>query len=99
MKEFGTKREVAKKIAMKTKKGATYESLIAEEKRYASLAKRSISAQNSPWRKHVMDYAKKRKISYSTALADPNCKKGYTPVVKVKKQKEKPPVEEVDTSE
>lgn len=96
MKEFGTKREVAKRVATRTKKGLTHEMLVAEEKRYASLAKRSISAQNSPWRKHVMDYAKKKKISYSSALADPNCKKGYTPVVKMKKKKETEPDETKD---
>lgn len=84
MKEVGTKREVIRKTALKTKRGDTYDSLVTVNKRYASMAKRSESAQNSPWRKHVIAYSKKKKISYSAALADPNCKKGY---VKVEKKK------------
>lgn len=82
MKEYGTKKEVIKRLATMTKKGATYESLINDDKRYASMAKRSESAQNSPWRKHVVEFSRKKKISYSAALADPNCKKGYVRVVK-----------------
>lgn len=92
MKETGSKKEVIRKKALKTKKGDTYDSLIASDKKYASYAKRSESANNSPWRKHVMKYCEKKKINYSAALSDPNCKKGYNKLVKTKKTKS------VDTS-
>lgn len=87
MKEIGTKREVLCKKAQKTKKGDTYEQLINLNKKYATIAKRSESAQNSPWRTHVYNYAKKQKISYANALTDPNCKKGYVKIVKKKEDK------------
>lgn len=87
MKEVGTKKEVLRKKAQKTKKGDTLETLIAANAKYASIAKRSDSAQNSPWRTHVYNYAKKNKISYANALSDPNCKKGYVKVVKEVKKK------------
>jgi hypothetical protein len=86
MKEVGTRKEVLCRKAFKTKKGDTRESLTSNDKRYATVAKRSEGALNSPWRNHVLNYSKKNKISYANALADPNCKKGYTKVVKVKKK-------------
>lgn len=87
MKEVGTRKEVLCRKAFKTKKGDTRESLTSTDKKYATIAKRSESAINSPWRNHVINYSKKNKISYANALADPNCKKGYTRVVKTPKVK------------
>lgn len=87
MKETGTRKEVLKKVAKKTKIGETFESLTTSNKKYASMAKRSESAQNSPWRLHVLNYGKKKKLSYSAALADPDCKKTYVKVVKTPKVK------------
>lgn len=90
MKETGTRREVLRKTAQKTKKGETYDVLVSIDKKFASIAKRSQSAQNSPWRKHVLDYCKKKKISYSSALSDPNCKKGYVKIVKPQRKTSSP---------
>lgn len=87
MKEIGTRKEVLCRKAFKTKKGDTRDSLTATDKRHASTAKRSESAQNSPWRAHVISYAKKNKSTYAAALTDPNCRKGYVKVVKVPKVK------------
>lgn len=84
MKDIGTRREVLCKKARQTKKGETRESLTTENKKYATIAKRSDSAQNSPWRTHVYNYAKKKNVSYANALTDPNCKKGYVKIVKTK---------------
>lgn len=85
MKEIGSKREVLCKKAQKTKKGETLASLTAADKKHASIAKRSESAQNSPWRNHVVNYSKKKKISYANALTDPECRKGYVKVIKPQK--------------
>lgn len=82
MKEVGSKREVLCKKATKTKKGDTYESLLTADKRYATIAKRSESAQNSPWRKHVVSFSKKKKITYASALTDPECKTSYVRISK-----------------
>lgn len=87
MKEIGTRKEVLCRKAFKTKKGDTRDSLTTTDKKYATIAKRSEGALNSPWRSHVINYSKKNKISYANALSDPNCKKGYTPVVKQPKVK------------
>lgn len=85
MKDVGSKREVLCKKAQRTKKGETRDVLTASDKKHATIAKRSESAQNSPWRNHVVAYSKKRKISYANALTDPDCKKGYVKVVKPSK--------------
>lgn len=69
------------------KKGDTYESLRNADKKYASIAKRSESAQNSPWRKHVVNFSKKKKITYASALTDPDCKTTYVRVTKPAKPK------------
>lgn len=82
MKDIGSKREVLCKKASKTKKGDTFESLRNADKRYATIAKRSESAQNSPWRKHVVSFSKKKKITYASALTDPDCKMSYVRISK-----------------
>jgi len=89
MKEVGTKKEVLCRKAFKTKKGDTRESLTAADKRFASIAKRSDSANNSPWKSHVLSYCKKNNVSYASALGDPNCKSSYKKTVKVKVAKKK----------
>lgn len=99
MKETGTRREVLRKTAQKTKKGETYDVLVKIDKKFASIAKRSQSAQNSPWRKHVLEYCKRKKISYSSALSDPNCKKGYVKIEKPQRKTRSPIVTVVEEEE
>lgn len=99
MKETGTRREVLRKTAQKTKKGETYDVLVNIDKKFASIAKRSQSAQNSPWRKHVLEYCKRKKISYSSALSDPNCKKGYVKIVKPQRKTSSPIVTVIEEEE
>lgn len=89
MKEVGTRKEVLCNKAIRTAKGFNKESLVATDRKFASTAKRSESAQKSPWRAHVISYSKKNKVSYSAALADPNCKSGYTKSVKPKTKPKK----------
>jgi hypothetical protein len=86
MKEIGSRKQVLCRKAFKTKKGETIESLTSSDKRYASTAKRSESAQNSPWRAHVIAYSKKKGISYANAISDANCKATYKKVPVIKKK-------------
>ena len=86
MKEIGTRKEVLCNKAFRTAKGFTKDSLISSDKKFASTAKRSESAQKSPWRAHVLSYSKKNKISYSAALADSTCKNSYVPCTKKSKK-------------
>jgi len=87
MKEVGSRKQVLCRKAFKTKKGETLESLTSSDKKYASIAKRSESAVNSPWRAHVIAYSKKKGISYANAISDPNCKSTYKRAPIVKKSK------------
>lgn len=82
MKDIGTKREVLCRKAIRTKKGCTYETLTTADKKNASIAKRSEGTQNSPWRRHVVNFSKKQKISYATALSHPECKTSYVKIIK-----------------
>lgn len=78
--EIGTRKQVLCKKAKQTKQGKNYDTLIAENPKFASIAKRSAGAQSSKWREHVLNYAKKHKLTYGAALSHPNCKKTYTKV-------------------
>lgn len=102
MKEVGSVKEVLCRKAFKTKKGETRETLTASDKKLALIAKRSDSANNSPWKSHVLAYCKKKKISYASALGDPNCKSSYkrpaSKVVVTKKKSNKTSKETTDST-
>ena len=50
----------------------------------------------SQWIEHVKEFAKKNKMSYSSALTDPKVKKGYVPVGDKKRKSEKMEMEPAD---
>lgn len=77
MKQVGTKKQVIKKKAFKTKSGETLSSLLEKDPSLHKSVNRSDGAHKSKWTKHIKQYAKSNNISYSQALADPKCKQAY----------------------